>query len=102
MTKLGRGAIAFVIAGASLVFVACGSSGSSGSGGSCNSGPGLCTDPVSGNHCRNGAVCEQPCATCDYGCYKDCSSDADCAGFCASDGSPLKCTSYVYIQVCGT
>jgi hypothetical protein len=69
----------------------CSAGGGGSSSGACNSGPGTCTNPTSANSCRNGAVCERPCETCDYQCLVSCSNDAECAGFCNSDGTPTKC-----------
>jgi hypothetical protein len=51
----------------------------------------LCTNSTSNNNCRNGAVCERACTTCDYECLVSCSNDAQCAGFCNSDGSQTTC-----------
>lgn len=62
------------------------------SGGGCNSGPGTCTNPTSANNCRNGAVCERVCATCDYACWVECSTNSQCAGSCDSAGNPLTCS----------
>lgn len=79
-----------------IALVACGDpmgSANSGGTGTCNSGPGTCTNPTTGNNCRNGAVCERTCATCDYGCYKNCSTDEECTGSCDSSGNPLMCSS---------
>ena len=58
--------------------------------GVCNRDPGVCTLPGTADDCRNGAVCERPCPSCDYACEVACSTDADCAGFC-SGGAPLAC-----------
>src|SRR5262249_53464009 len=37
--------------------------------------------------------CEQLCATCDFSCWKLCSSDDDCVGYADSAGNPLSCSS---------
>jgi hypothetical protein len=86
--------------------------GNSGSGGSpntgvaCNSGPGTCTFPGgTADHCRNGAACQRPCATCNYACLVNCTKDSQCAGFCSSGiVAPLTCTLYAPTgaSYCGT
>jgi len=65
-----------------------GTSGSSGGMTTCNDGPGTCTFPKTGDHCRNGAACQRPSATSDYACLVSCKTDADCAGFCTGGSSP--------------
>jgi len=70
----------------------------------CNDGPGTCTYPGTADNCRNGAVCQRPCATCDYGCYVNCSTNDDCARNCSSDGTPETCGTLLgpgTFQACG-
>jgi hypothetical protein len=98
----GSGGGAFVSDCSSLPDLASTGGSSSGSGTSCNSGPGTCTNPVSNNNCRNGAVCERACATCDYECLVSCTDDGPCAGFCNSDGTPTTCDLFTTgVSYCG-
>jgi hypothetical protein len=74
-----------------------GCSSSSGAGGSgsnrCSEGPGKCAGGDSSS-CRCGSTCLRACDTCDYACTFTCTSDADCEGLFASNGTtPLTCSS---------
>ena len=66
--------------------------GSDVDGGSCASGPGICKNGDSST-CNCGTACERVCATCDYYCARNCSTDAQCAGLTDSSGNPLTCSS---------
>jgi hypothetical protein len=72
-----------------------GSSSGSSSGGiptTCPSGPGTCKAGDSST-CHCGTACEKVCATCDYYCARNCSTDSQCDGLTDSSGGSLVCSS---------
>jgi hypothetical protein len=55
-------------------------------------GPGGCNNGDSST-CTCATACERVCATCDYACLRNCSTDAQCTDLLDSEGNALTCSS---------